>query len=38
MRQYDEKKNYLYEKMKEYVQKDVCIAFSGGVDLSLIHI
>lgn len=36
MRQYDEKKNYLYEKMKEYVQKDVCIAFSGGVDSSLL--
>lgn len=36
MRQYDEKKNYLYEKMKEYTQKDVCIAFSGGVDSSLL--
>lgn len=36
MRPYDEKKNYLYEKMKAYVQKDVCIAFSGGVDSSLL--
>ena len=33
---YEEKKEQFYEKMKEYTRQDLCIAFSGGVDSSLL--
>lgn len=33
---YEEKKEAFYEKMKEYASQDLCIAFSGGVDSSLL--
>lgn len=33
---YEEKKEKFYEKMKEYARQDLCIAFSGGVDSSLL--
>lgn len=33
---YEEKKEKFYEKMKEYASQDLCIAFSGGVDSSLL--
>lgn len=33
---YEEKRTLLYEKMTEYAKKDVCVAFSGGVDSSLL--
>ena len=36
MKTYEEKKRDLYKKMKEYTKKDICIAFSGGVDSSLL--
>ena len=36
MKTYEEKKRDLYEKMKEYTKEDICIAFSGGVDSSLL--
>lgn len=36
MRTYEEKKQNLYGKMKEYTKQDICIAFSGGVDSSLL--
>lgn len=36
MKSYEEKKKNLYEKMKEYTKQDICIAFSGGVDSSLL--
>ncbi len=36
MKTYEEKKQDLYEKMKEYTKQDICIAFSGGVDSSLL--
>ncbi len=36
MKSYEEKKRDLYEKMKEYTKQDICIAFSGGVDSSLL--
>lgn len=36
MKSYEEKKLDLYEKMNEYTKQDICIAFSGGVDSSLL--
>ena len=33
---YEEKKTAFYDKMKEYTRQDICIAFSGGVDSSLL--
>lgn len=36
MTAYEEKKNLLYRKIETYVQQDLCIAFSGGVDSSLL--
>ncbi len=33
---YEEKKKIFYEKMREYTRQDLCIAFSGGVDSSLL--
>ena len=33
---YEEKKELFYSKMKEYGRQDMCIAFSGGVDSSLL--
>lgn len=36
MKTYEEKKRDLYEKIKEYTKQDICIAFSGGVDSSLL--
>lgn len=36
MKTYEEKKQELYQKMKQYVKQDICIAFSGGVDSSLL--
>lgn len=33
---YEEKKRALYKQMEAYVKQDVCIAFSGGVDSSLL--
>ena len=35
---YEEKKRKLYENMKHYLQEDICLAFSGGVDSSLLLI
>ncbi len=36
MKSYEEKKQDLYKKMTGYIKKDICIAFSGGVDSSLL--
>ena len=36
MKTYEEKKRDLNEKIKEYTKQDICIAFSGGVDSSLL--
>lgn len=36
MKTYEEKKKALYETIRNYVQQDLCIAFSGGVDSSLL--
>ena len=36
MRTYEEKKKKLYENMTYYLKEDVCLAFSGGVDSSLL--
>ena len=33
---YEEKKKIFYKKMREYTRQDLCIAFSGGVDSSLL--
>ena len=33
---YEEKKEKFYDKMREYTRQDLCIAFSGGVDSSLL--
>lgn len=33
---YEEKKKKLYEKMYEYARQELCVAFSGGVDSSLL--
>ena len=38
MRTYEEKKKKLYENMRGYLQQDICLAFSGGVDSSLLLI
>lgn len=35
---YEAKKKKLYENMKHYLQEDICLAFSGGVDSSLLLI
>ena len=36
MNHYQEKKEALYQCMEELVKQDLCIAFSGGVDSSLL--
>lgn len=36
MKTYEEKKKALYKQIEAYVQQDICIAFSGGVDSSLL--
>lgn len=36
MMTYEEKKKNLYEQIEAYVRQDICIAFSGGVDSSLL--
>lgn len=36
MRAYEDKKKELYRRMREYRKSDLCIAFSGGVDSSVL--
>lgn len=36
MKTYEEKKKALYELMDSYTKQDICIAFSGGVDSSVL--
>ena len=38
MTTFEEKKKKLYENMRHYLKEDVCLAFSGGVDSSLLLI
>ena len=38
MTAFEEKKKKLYENMRYYLQEDICLAFSGGVDSSLLLI
>lgn len=36
MKTYQEKKKELYEKLEEYTRENICVAFSGGADSSLL--
>ena len=36
MRTYEEKKKALYDFMNTCIEEDICIAFSGGVDSSVL--